>query len=345
MRLAIDVMGGDHAPDAIVRGCVDALSVIAPEDRLILVGDRAIIEDILVERGVNDARLEIEHASQNIEMGESPVEAVRSKPDSSIVRMTLLASARKTKNPVDVVISAGSTGACVSAATMYMKRLPGVHRPGIACTMPTFHGPIVLCDVGANPEPRPSHLAQYAIMAETYAKKVLGIANPRVAQMNIGSEEGKGTGMIKEVRAILRTIPGMNYVGYAEGRDIFDGVADVVVTDGFVGNTMIKLAEGLAKSLFKGIAQELFTRDPDLAMKLQPIFDGIFKKNDYHEYGGAPLIGVNGVCIICHGSSEARTIKAAIRNAREYVSTGVNAAIVERLTELEGHPVVQGELA
>jgi len=211
--------------------------------------------------------------------------------------------------------------------------------------MPTFHGPVVLCDVGANPEPRPTHLAQYAIMAETYARKVLGIENPRVAQMNIGSEEGKGTGMIKEVRNILRTIPGMNYVGYAEGRDMFDGVADVVVTDGFVGNTMIKLAEGLAKSLFKGIAYELFNRDPDLAMKLQPIFDGIFKKNDYHEYGGAPLIGVNGVCIICHGSSEARTIKAAIRNAREYVKTGVNAAIVERLAALEGHAVVQGETA
>jgi glycerol-3-phosphate acyltransferase PlsX len=269
-------------------------------------------------------------------MDESPVEAVRSKPDSSLVRMALLGSSKKSDSPADVVISAGNTGACVSAATMYMRRLPGAHRPGIACTFPSTNGPVVICDVGANPEPRPTHLAQYAVMAEIYAQRVLGIARPRVAQMNIGSEEAKGTGMIKQVRDILRTVPDLNYIGYVEGRDVFEGAADVIVTDGFVGNTMLKLAEGLSISIFKMLFHEALETDPELALRLEPVLKRLFKKNDYHEYGGAPLLGVNGVCVICHGSSEARTIRNAIRNAREYVTAGVNQAISERLSALDG---------
>ncbi len=338
MRIAVDAMGGDHAPDAIVKGCLEALPLLGDEDRLVLVGDEAVIRDIAEEKGLSSAlaaRLDIVHATQNIEMHESPVEAVRGKPDSSIVRMSLLGSARKTRDPVDVVISAGNTGACVSAATMYMKRLRGVHRPGIACTIPSFHGPVVVSDVGANPEPRPSHLAQYGIMSAVYAEHVLGIKNPRVAQMNIGSEEGKGTGMIKQVRELLQRVPGLNYVGYIEGRDLFDGAADVVVTDGFVGNTMLKLTEGLAKSLFKGIVHEVMAVDTDLALKVQAALSGLIKKNDYHEYGGAPLLGVNGNCFICHGSSEARTMKAAVRVARDHVLKNVNAAIEARLDELK----------
>ncbi len=335
MRIAIDVMGGDHAPDAIVKGCLDALPIIAPEDRLILVGDRSIVEDIIRERGVRDARLELVHAESVIGMDESPVEAVRNKPDSSIVKMAMLGSARRNADPVDVVISAGNTGACVSAATMFMKRLPGVHRPGIACAFPSFHGPVVVCDVGANPEPRASHLAQYAVMAEVYARKVIGIERPRVAQMNIGAEEKKGTGLIREVRRILSHTPGLNYVGYVEGRGLFEGEVDVVVTDGFVGNSMLKLAEGLAKSLFSAIAHEIMMTDAALGMQLEPILKQLVKKNDYHEYGGAPLLGVNGACMICHGSSEARTIRSAIRNARDFVNSGVNAAIVERLAQLD----------
>lgn len=338
MRIAVDVMGGDHAPDAIVKGSLDALAVIQPEDVLVLVGDRSAIIDIAKEKGIDAGahpRIEIIHAPQNIEMHEAPVEAVRAKPDSSLVRMALLGSARKTANPVDVVISAGNTGACVSAATMYMKRLRGVHRPGIACTIPALHGPVVVSDVGANPEPRPIHLAQYGIMAAVYAQHVLGIERPRVAQMNIGSEEGKGTGMIKQVRELLLRVPDLNYVGYIEGRDLFDGAADVVVTDGFVGNTMLKLTEGLSKSLFKAIIHEVMAADMDLAMKVQAALGGLIKKNDYHEYGGAPLLGVNGNCFICHGSSEARTMKAAVRVARDHVSRGVNAAILARLQQLK----------
>lgn len=335
MRLAIDVMGGDHAPDAIVKGCVDALNLLDADDQLVLVGDAPTVEDILSERGASDGRLLIEHAPDVIDMHESPVEAVRAKKDSSLVRMVLLGSSRKTADPVDVVISAGNTGACVSAATMHMKRLPGAHRPGIGCTMPCFHGPVVLCDAGANPEPRASHLAQYAVMADVYAQRILGVERPRVAQMNIGSEEAKGTGMVKQVRDILRRLPSINYIGYIEGRDLFEGAADVVVTDGFVGNTILKLSEGLAKSLFHSVAHEIMTNDAELGMKLEPIIKGLFKKTDYHEYGAAPLLGVNGACMICHGSSEARTITSAIRTAREYVRADVNHAISDRLHEID----------
>lgn len=327
-------MGGDNAPDAVVLGCIGALELLGPDDELVLVGDQTVIQEIMDERAVSDARLVVGHASESIGMEESPVEAVRSKPDSSLVRLLKMGSVKKSDRPCDVVISAGNTGACVSAATMFMRRLPGVHRPGIGCVIPSFHGPVVVCDVGANPEPRSSHLAQYGVMAEQYASRVLHIEKPRVALMNIGSEEAKGTGMIKAVRAALADTPSINFVGYIEGRDLFEGAADVVVTDGFVGNTMLKLAEGMAKSLFKGIAQAVTEADMDLALKLQPVLGDLIKKNDYHEYGGAPLLGVNGVCMICHGSSKAHTITNAIRNSMEYVQAGVNDGIVARLAEL-----------
>jgi phosphate acyltransferase len=335
MRLAVDVMGGDHAPDVILKGCMEGLPCLAPEDQLVLVGPRPIIEDYLADRGLTDPRVVIEHAPDIIQMGESAAKAVRSKPDSSIVKMARLGSVRvESPDRAHAVLSAGNTGACVSAAIMQMKRLHGVHRPGIAVTIPAFHGPVVLCDAGANPEPKATHLWQYGIMAEAYARCVLKIEQPRVAQMNIGSEEAKGTGLIKQTRDLLKATPGLNYIGYIEGRDFFDGAADVVVTDGFVGNTVLKMAEGLAKSLFAAIAHELFITDPDLALKLEPVVKQIYAKNDYHEHGGAPLLGVNGVFMIAHGSSEARTIRAAIRKMREFVSSGVNEAIVARLAEV-----------
>lgn len=348
MRVAVDVMGGDHAPDEIVRGCLDALVELSPDDQVVLVGDRSVIEDIVAERGAGgDGRIVIEDAEQVISMEESPVEAVRSKPDSSLVKMVKLGSARKSADPVDVVMSAGNTGACVSAATMFMKRLPGVHRPGIACTIPTFHGPLVLCDVGANPEPRASHLAQYAEMADIYAQKLLGIEHPRVAQMNIGSEEGKGTGMVREVRDRLAATPELNYIGYVEGREVFEGAADVILTDGFVGNTVLKIAEGLATSLLKAVVSEVLEVDPELMQRVEPVLKSLYEKNDYNEYGGAPLLGVNGVCIICHGSSKAKTIRSAILHAKQHVAAGVNEAIIERIAQLEqgAGPVGKGEAA
>ena len=334
MRLAVDVMGGDHAPDAILKGCVEALVHLAPEDQLILFGDQAIIRELLAEYGCSDPRLVVEHASEIITMEDTPTKAVRAKKDSSIVKMALRGS-HKHDDPVDGILSAGNTGACVSAAIMHMKRLPGVHRPGIAVTIPAFHGPVVLCDAGANPEPTATHLWQYGVMADIYARDIQGIKNPRVALMNIGAEEGKGSDLVKKARDLLRDTPDLNFIGFVEGRDFFNGAADVIVTDGFLGNTLLKMAEGMAKSLFAAIAQEIFDADPALALQFEPVVKQIYAKNDYHEHGGAPLLGVNGSCFIAHGSSEPRTIKAAVRNARDYVMRHVNDEIAQRIQTLE----------
>lgn len=335
-------MGGDNAPLAILDGCVDALVHLSETDSLVLIGDRDLISKYLRDKKIDDPRIHIEHATEVIAMGASPIVAVRQLQDSTIVKMAHLGS-KKAQVRCDAVISAGNTGACVAAGQMHMKRLDGVHRPGIAVTFPSFHGPVVLCDAGANPEPRPTHLWQYAIMADVYSKRVLGMESPRVGLMNIGSEEGKGSGLAKETADLLKATPGINYIGYIEGRDIFSGTADVIVTDGFVGNTVLKMAEGFAKSIFQAIAQEIFDHDPKLAAQFEPIVKQIYKKNDYHEYGGAPLLGVNGVMMIAHGTSEARTIKSAIRNTLEYVRSHVNDEIVDRLAQLS--QIEQGEPA
>ncbi len=336
MRIAIDVMGGDHAPDAILAGSLDALSLFDPGDQLVLIGDEAVIREGIAERGLSkDPRIEVEGTTEVIGMAEPPVAAIRTKPDSSIARMGTLSARKAGGRRCDIVISAGNTGACVAAAQMSMRRLRGVHRPGIAVTMPTFFGPVTLCDVGANPEPKPAHLHQYGRMAAIYATVTHGIKDPRVALLSIGGEEGKGTPLVKETHKLMKVDDGMNYVGYVEGRDLFDGKADIVVCEGFTGNVVLKLAEGLAAGLFRTIAHEIFEIDPELAMKFEPVVKSIYKKHDYHEYGGAPLLGANGICIICHGSSEARTITAAIRNARQFALQGVNEAIVAAFADVE----------
>ncbi|MBX3391259.1 MAG: phosphate acyltransferase PlsX [Phycisphaeraceae bacterium] len=333
MRLAVDVMGGDNAPEAIVKGCIEAISLLEGDDRLVLIGDGPVIREMLVDRGIRDDRLEIDHTNEVIEMHEPPTQAVKTKKDSSLVRMALLGSEKHPRR-CDAVLSAGNTGACVAAAMMHMRRLPHVHRPGIAVTIPSFHGPVVLIDAGANPEPRSSHLWQYALMGETYARTVLGIQSPRIAQMNIGSEEAKGTGLTKETRELLKATPGVNYVGYIEGREFFEDSADVVITDGFTGNTLLKMAEGMASSLMRALAREIAMFDPNLLLQFEPIMKQLYKKHDYHEYGGAPLLGVNGVCLIAHGSSQARTIRSAVRACQEFVRSGVNKAIVQRLSDV-----------
>lgn len=340
MRIAVDVMGGDKAPDAILAGCLDAVGLLSPADQLVLIGDQAIIREGLIERGLSkDPRVVIEPTTQVIGMAEPPVTALRTKPDSSIVRMAWLGGHRAKDKRCDIVISAGNTGACVASAQMAMRRLPGVTRPGIAITLPTFFGPVVLCDVGANPEPKPHHLHQYGHMGAIYAEKIIGKSNPRIALLSIGGEEGKGTPLVKDTAKLMRPDPKLNYVGNVEGRELFDGVADVVVCEGFTGNVVLKLAEGLAAGLFKTIAHELFETDPELMMKFEPVIKSIYKKHDYHEYGGAPLLGANGICIICHGSSEARTITNAIRNAIAYAHRGVNQIIVERFADQQSEMV------
>ena len=331
MRIGIDVMGGDNAPDAILEGAFGALEKIDPDDELVLVGDEHLIRNAMQAQGITTDQISVHGTTQVIGMDESPVEAVRTKPDSSITVLAQLAG-RRAERPLDAIVSAGNTGAKVTAAQMYMRRLPHVHRPGVAVTIPTFAGPVVLIDVGANIEPKPHHLAQYGVMGDVLAQLMHGIENPRVGLMNVGGEEAKGTAEMKQARDMLRDAPDLNFIGYVEGRGVFEGEAHVVVTDGVVGNVMIKLAEGLSAGIFRAIGREVAAADPELAVRFKPIVKKIYAEHDYHEYGGAPLLGVNGVCIISHGSSVARTLTNAITQARACVRSGVNEAIVERLS-------------
>ncbi len=336
MRIAIDVMGGDNAPDAILDGALAALELLADDDQLVFVGDPQVIRDCITERGhAHDPRVDILATRETVDMDETPVDAVRNKPDSSVAKLGWLGSKRAGDQQADIVISAGNTGAMVAAAQMHMRRLPNVHRPGIAVTMPTFHGPLIVCDVGANIVPKPHHLHQYGHMAGIYAREVHGIDSPRVSVLSVGGEENKGTGLVKESGKLMKADPELNYVGHCEGRDLFDGKTDVLITEGFTGNVVLKLAEGLAAGLFKTIAHEIFEEDPELAMKFEPVVKKIWAKHDWHEFGGAPLLGVRGNCVICHGSSQARTIRAAVRNAVSYTRHNVNDKIVQALARAE----------
>src|SRR5687768_3346052 len=235
------------------------------------------------------------------------------------------------KGDADVAISAGNTGACVAAAQLKMRTLPGVSRPGIAIILPTFHGPVVVCDVGANPEPKPKHLEQYAIMAGAYSQAVCGIENPRVGLLSIGEEDAKGNTLTKQARKLMRDEPLINFVGNVEGRDLFKGAVDVVVCDGFVGNIILKFTEGIAEGMFQTILAELQEFAPELLDQFKPVMKKIYAKHDWQEYGGAPLLGVGGYMLICHGRSEARAIMNAVRVSKLLVNSGVNPHIVEQI--------------
>lgn len=330
MRAAVDVMGGDRAPAAILNGCWEAAPLLDDADVVFLVGDESICQKALDAAEISPQqklRYKIIATTQVVEMDDPPVEAIRNKPDSSIAVMSKMVA----KGEADVAISAGNTGACVAAAQLRMRTLPGVSRPGIAVILPTFHGPIVICDVGANIAPRPKHLHQYALMSAAYATAVCGIENPRVGLLSIGEEDAKGTTMVKEARKLLRDEPLINFIGNVEGRDLFKGVVDVVVCDGFVGNIVLKFTEGLAEGLFQTIMAELQEFAPHLLAEFKPVMKKIYTKHDWQEYGGAPLLGVGGYCLICHGRSDARSIKNALRVGKQLVNSGVNKKIVERI--------------
>jgi glycerol-3-phosphate acyltransferase PlsX len=323
-------MGGDRAPAAILKGCWQAGEFLDGEDRVYLVGDETVIREGLAASGLSAGKLkhyQVVATTEIVGMDESPVEAIRNKPDSSIAVMCKLAA----KGEVDSVISAGNTGACVAAAQLRMRTLPGVSRPGIAVTIPTFYGPIVICDVGANITPQPRHLQQYAIMAGAYASAVCGIESPRVGLLSIGEEDAKGTAMVKDARKLMRDEPQINFVGNVEGRDLFKGVVDVVVCDGFVGNIILKFTEGISEGLFQTIMAELEEYAPNLLEDFKPVMKKIYAKHDWQEYGGAPLLGVGGYCLICHGRSDSKAIKNAIRVAKQLINSGVNQRIVEKI--------------
>ncbi len=328
MRIAIDAMGGDYAPAEIIAGALESIEFLADDDELILVGPEDVIRAHLPSSKPRKGKLTIVHAPDVIAMDDVPVESLRHKPRSSIATMAKLAK----RDQADAVISAGNTGACVAAFQMRMRNLPGVNRPGIAVVFPTPGGPVTICDVGANIACKPIHLYQYGVMAGVYTRHLLGIENPRVGLMSIGAEDAKGNEIVKKTREFMKADPKLNFIGNIEGRDIFKGTCDVVVCEGFVGNVILKLTEGLVEGLFKAIKHELMEEKLRLAMKFKPVMMRIYTKYDYNAYGGALLLGVNGTAVICHGSSQSRTIKNAILASKNFHTQKINDKIIEYLS-------------
>jgi len=328
MRIAIDAMGGDNAPNEIIAGAIESIELLSEDDELILIGPEETIEALLPSPQSRKGKISVVHAPDIITMDDVPIESLRRKPKSSIAVLAKLAK----RGQADAVISAGNTGACVAAFQMRMRNLPGVNRPGIAVVFPTPEGPVTICDIGANIACKPMHLYQYGVMASVYSKHLLGIENPKVGLMSIGAEDAKGNEVVKKARELMKSDSNMNFIGNIEGRDIFKGVSDVVISEGFVGNVILKLTEGLVDGLFRAIKDELKEEKLHLAMKFKPVITRIYQKYDYNEYGGALLLGVNGTAIICHGSSQSRTIKNAILASKRFYTEKINDKIIEYLS-------------
>lgn len=329
MRIALDAMGGDHAPGPIVLGAIQAVQKDA-EMRVTLVGDQSQIEPLLASAGNVRDRLDVFHASQVVSMEESPAMAFRKKPDNSITRCWQLLQQKK----VEAIVGAGNTGAMVAGGFLLRLFLKGVRRPGIAALMPTHQGLSVLLDVGANVHPKPEHLYQYGVMGAIYAKHILQRDKPRIGLLNVGSEEDKGNELAKDTSDLFRSSPLKDqFIGNIEGRDINKGVCEVMVTDGFVGNVVLKVCEGVFDFVMKVVGKELFsTLKSELPLAQQAI-GNIVKRYDYHELGGAPLLGVDGICIICHGSSKERAIENALHVAAKHARAKLNELIVKELGE------------
>jgi len=326
VTIALDAMGGDSAPESEVAGAVRAARELPVE--IILVGQQDIIEQHLKRYPRRPGNISIRHASEVIGMDESPVASIRKKRDSSInVAVELL----KDKQ-VDAFVSAGNTGAVVSASTLLVGLLPGIERPGIAIVLPGVKGDTLLIDVGANIDPKPLHLLQYALMGEAYARCVMGKQRPSVGLLNVGEEVTKGTDFIKETHGMLEGC-GLNFIGNVEGRDIFSGEYDVIVCDGFAGNVALKTAESLAHAinvlLRRSLMMSPITRLG--AWLARDAFLQLRKEVDYAEQGGAPLLGVDGISIIAHGSSTGKAIKNAIRFAYAAVRNELNKNMVEAI--------------
>lgn len=324
-------MGGDHAPDEIIKGAVEAIPEI--EGKILLVGPEDVIKEKLKKYNYNLDKLEIIDAPDVIKMDETPAKAVRQKKNSSIaVGIRLIRN-----NKADALVSAGSTGAVMAASLLKLGRIKGVKRPAIATVMPALEEETLVLDVGANVDSTPENMVQYALMGNIYAEQILHKSNPEIGLLSIGEEAKKGNELTKETYQLLKELD-INFIGNVEGRDIFTTACDVVVCDGFVGNTILKTAEGLGNVVFEMMKQEL---DASLTAKLgawfmKPGLKRLKKKMDYAEYGGAPLLGVNGVVIIGHGSSENKAIKNAINVACESVDRQVLDQIKENINERTG---------
>jgi len=332
MRIAVDAMGGDFAPREIVAGAVQAARDLKHIKTLYLVGDRAAVEAELAKHGPVPASIQIHHATQVVEMNESPASAVRKKKDSSIARAVDLVKSRE----ADAVFSAGSTGAAVACCQLKLRTLEGIIRPAIAAVFPSPTKPFLLIDAGATPDCTPDILRQFAIMGSVYSKKILGVDNPRVGLMSIGEEDAKGNETTKETFGLLEKSH-LNFAGNIEGHDLFEGEIDVVVCDGFVGNVILKTSESVGHAISTWIKQE-FVQNPIRifgALLLRGALKSFKKKINPEAYGGAPLLGINGVCGIGHGSSSAYAIFNGIRAAAEAVQHDINQQIIEEVKRVE----------
>lgn len=338
ITIALDAMGGDHAPAATVAGAVEALALIA-DVRILLVGREDAVRP-LIPSGLDPDRLVVEHTAQVVGMDDHAAESLRQKQSSSIARCAELVRDGRAQ----AMVAAGNTAAAVGAARLAFGRLEGVRRPGIAVTFPTTTGaPCVAIDCGASVDCQPAHLAQFAVMGSAYAERVLGVREPRVGLVSIGEEEAKGNDLVREAIPLLKEAP-IRFTGNAEGRDLFNGRFDVVVCDGFVGNVILKAAEGLGEGMTQIIREEL---SRGLMSRLggllaYPALKKVKKRIDYAEYGGMPLLGVKGGCLIAHGRSNARAIRNAIRAAHGFVKADVNRRILEGVAAMKAVPVGNG---
>lgn len=326
VRIALDAMGGDEAPEGPVAGAAAALPELAASTEILLVGRRDEVEAALARHQLPPGRVRAVDAPDVIGMAEKPLAAVRGKPKSSIrIGLEL-----QKDGEADAFISAGNTGAVLAASTLLLGLHPGVERAAIATLFPTGAKPVLVLDGGANVDCSPRELVGFAHLGSVYARDVLGRPDPGVGLLNIGEEEEKGNAAVREAHALLRDDSGIRFVGNVEGRDILAGACDVVVCDGFVGNVLLKFYESVAR-LFK----DLLVREMEQDALATPGVQRVFKVLDYSEYGGAPLLGVRGVAIICHGRSPARAFKSAIRVALQAVESGLSGHIGAELTRGE----------
>ncbi|MBN1894146.1 phosphate acyltransferase PlsX [bacterium] len=334
IRIAIDAMGGDRAPEAIVTGAVEAARLAQGRYEVVLVGDEKVVRHHLNQHHfIRNLPISIHHASEKVEMDEAPGQALKSKPDSSIIVSVRLHREGK----VDAVVSAGNTGAVLGAALFTLKKVEGVLRPGLGSFLPTESGVCFVIDVGSNVDCKPEQLCQFGIMGSIFINHIMDVQKPRVGLLNIGEEPGKGNAAVQEAYKLLEKSP-VHFIGNVEGRDVMAGVVDVVICDGFVGNVLIKFGESLTRMIPISLKRKIGSNIAGTVghFLIRPKFANMLKLFDYQEYGGAPLLGVKGTCIVAHGRSTPRAIRTAVDEAWKMVKENVPQHIESQIQNMVG---------
>lgn len=337
MLIALDAMGGDYAPTINIDGAVETVNEHS-DISVILVGNEPLLRQELRGKRFDPERISVRHASQVVEMHDPPTSAVRKKKDSSIrIGIDLVKSGE-----ADAFVSAGHSGVVMATSLLLLGTSKGVDRPAIATLMPTLKDPLILLDVGANVDCKPENLLQFGLMGNTYCRLVLGRDEPRVALLSIGEEDTKGNELTKEAFKLLKNTS-LNFIGNVEGKDLFTGKADVILCDGFIGNVALKVSEGLAEAILKMLKQEITSGSAGRIgyLMLKPAIRNFKKRTDYDEYGGAPLLGINGACIISHGRSTSKAIKNALRVASDYARKKVYEEISRAIETYAAVPSVE----